>query len=168
MKDQMLEKLMSQFPVTIDQFQKWFIHRYNIDIEIFNSAPFDDRCKEILRFLGLPLVLDTSTGKSSVTAQIKASLQTYENFNKKPVNTIDPLKAISILPYDQRQVKNAIIFENDHATKSLRNALVMINDLNKSLRDSLKDLPGVKKIVVNDSFWEDIKREKLLSIVPPF
>jgi hypothetical protein len=61
-----------------------------------------------------------------------------------------------------------MIFEQDHTTKSLRNALLMINTPNKSLRDSLRDLPGVKKIIKVDSFWEDIKKEKLLSYVPPF
>lgn len=165
----MLEKLMSEYPGTIDQFQKWFVHRYNMDILIFENAPFEDRCKEILRFLGLSLMLDESSGKSSVISQIKRELQIYEDLLiKYPEKPVDPLKSLSILPYHLRTKENAMIFEHNTETKSLRNALRMINAPNKSLRDSLKDLPGRKIILSEDTFWEDAKKEDRIHKIVPF
>ena len=168
MREKMLEKLMSQYPGTIMQFQRWFIHQYNIDLLIFENAEFDDRCKEILRFLGLRIALDTSAGKSSVMTQIKAELQIYEDLLKKyPQKPIDPIKSLSILPYNLRTKGNAMIFEHDTNTRSIRNALVMLNTPGKSLRDSLKDLPGKKIVMADDIFWENAKKkERLYKIVP--
>lgn len=169
MKEKMLEKLISQFPGTIDQFQKWFVHRYNIDLLVFENAPFEDRCKEILRFLGLSLNLNTSTGKSSVIDQIKHELQVYEDLlTKIPVKPIDPLKSLSILPYSLRTKDTAMIFEHNTSTRSIRNALVMMNTPMESLRDSLKELPGRKVILSNDTFWEDIRKEDRIHKAVPF
>lgn len=165
----MLEKLMSQFPDTISQFRRWFVHRYNIDLLIFENASFEDRCKEILRFLGLSIVLDTSNGITSVITQIKHELQDHEDLLVKfPKKAVDPLKSLSILPYNLRTKENTMIFEHNTDMKSIRNALVMMNTPNKSLRDSLKELPGRKIIIVTDTFWEDTKKVNLVHETVPF
>lgn len=169
MKETMLEKLIVQYPVTVGQFQKWFVHRYNMDILIFENAGFNDRCKEILRFLGLSIILDTSMGITSVITQIKQELQNYEDLlTKIPEKPVDPLRSLSILPYNLRTKDNTMIFEHNTDTRSIRNSLVMMNTPNKSLRDSLKDLPGRKVILNNDAFWENAKKEDRIHKTIPF
>ena len=114
-------------------------------------------------------MLDESSEKSSVISQIKGNLKDYEDLLKKiPEKPVDPLKSLSILPYKLRTKENAMIFEYDTNTRSLRNALVMMNTPNRSLRDSLKELPGRKIILSVDTFWEDAKKEDRIHKIVPF
>jgi hypothetical protein len=166
--DNMLESLQRQYPLSIAMFKSWFIRGYRTDIAIYENAPVEDKCKEILRFLGHPLTLDTSDGADSLVTQIKSSLHHFEELmiNNSTLR-IDPLKSLSILPYHKRTKEKALIFEHDNMNISIRSALRMIDRPNKSIRDSLKELKStVTKIVVDNYCSKEIPKMNPKEICP--
>ena len=166
----MRKRLRQQFPYTMQEFESWFVKKYSISLSVFDNADFDDRCLEILRFLGYQLQLDRSTGQSSVINQVKKLMKSFEDLCMKyPSGMPDPLRIISTLPYTLRTKDNSMIFEHDHSMKSLRNTLIDRPKILRSIRDVLKQTEMfVKKEIIIDTFWEDIKVRNRINEAVPF
>lgn len=92
---------------------------------------------------------------------VKSKLSDYNNILLKyPSGPDDPLKIICNLAYSERNEYQHRVFEMNKTIQSFRDALVKTDILKRSFRDSLISNPVMKvtRVLIEDTFWEDIKK----------